>query len=127
MTPNDIRYDHYYLNCGELTSLDNPRPPPQYYSLPDEEDYALFEKVKPKQSGHARRKSMVFTHEHSNFYVIIYDDVYADEKCCLVGYVMCFVPYLSAFSIMIVIFLMKLVYCNVFHCHLRLLDISTRY
>ena len=44
-------YDHYYLNCGELTSLDDPEQetPPWYYGLLDEEDYALIDKVQPKQ------------------------------------------------------------------------------
>ena len=43
-------YDHYYLNCGKLNSLDDleQEPPPWYYGLPDEEDHALFEKVEPK-------------------------------------------------------------------------------
>ena len=43
-------YDHYYLNCGELNSLDDPEqePLPWYYNFPDEEDYALFEKVEPQ-------------------------------------------------------------------------------
>ncbi|CAO2813608.1 unnamed protein product [Amaranthus hypochondriacus] len=43
-------YDHYYLNCGEFSALDSPKqePNPWYYGLPDEEDYALFEKVESK-------------------------------------------------------------------------------
>ncbi|CAO2814844.1 unnamed protein product [Amaranthus hypochondriacus] len=43
-------FDHYYLNCGEFSAPDSPEqePHPWYYGLPDEEDYALFEKVESK-------------------------------------------------------------------------------
>ena len=44
-------YDHYYLKCWELNCVEDPdqEPPPWYYGLPDEEDYALIDKVQPKQ------------------------------------------------------------------------------
>ena len=50
-------YDHYYLNCGELNSLDpEQEPPPWYYGLPNEEDYALFKKVEPKSKWPRKTK-----------------------------------------------------------------------
>ena len=78
-------YDHYYLNCWELNSLDDPKqePPPWYYGLPDEDDYALLDKVQPKP----KRPCKTTIHGH-NFYLIVYDDVYAYGKCCLVVYAM---------------------------------------